>query len=201
MSIWISLQDPDTNERCRPELPVHLRTQSAGWLRLSLIVDTGSDLSIIPIEWVHEYDLTMNLIESNVRSFRTSSGAESFGFRGNLQIKIQNESFSWPCLFSLPSGVDIHQAEDFLQDLLFVPVTANRPNHRNGQRSTTVENWMRLMFPEFHLRPALLGRRGFLDDFEVLICSDLLRVRRRRAGREAIRSLSHRLLRFLRIDS
>ena len=116
MSIWQSLDTPESGARSRPELAVELRLETGRWIKLPMIVDSGSDMSIVPLEWVTEYELAMNLIEPRVRSFRTSSGAVGYGYRGNVQLRIAGEQFSWPCLFSLPPDTTEPQAEVLLEN-------------------------------------------------------------------------------------
>lgn len=198
MSIWQSLDTPESGARSRPELAVELRLETGRWIKLPMIVDSGSDMSIVPLEWVTEYELAMNLIEPRVRSFRTSSGAVGYGYRGNVQLRIAGEQFSWPCLFSLPPDTTEPQAEVLLEKILIAPVAnAARQPDRAGNRVTSVESWIRNAFPEFQLRPALLGRRGFLEKFEVLICSDYLWVRKRSRWRDFVRRNRRAWIRFL----
>jgi hypothetical protein len=167
------------------------------------LVDTGSDYCILPIEWVTEYDLTMNLVERTVRSYRTSTGATGYAFRGNLQLKLMGRQHSWPCLFSLPAGVEEHQAEDMLDKILLGSFANQPPPPKSGrsvshERPTSFGSWLRLQFPDLVLRPGLIGRRGFLEDFELRITDEFMVVVRRSRIRDCLRRLWVATVEFLR---
>ena len=78
------------------------------------------------------------------------------------------------------------------------------PSIRSGgvrppaQYVTALENWMRKACPDLQLRPILLGRRGFLEDFEVLICSDYMLLTRRSGWRDWWRATKWAVLGFLK---
>ncbi len=209
MSIWIPLA-AHTRERSRPRVRAELRGDGNGdWVSLDVTVDTGSDITLIPIEWVSEYGLALNLIELTVRTYRTSSGSDGFGFRGNVQVRLSGRQFSWPCLYTLPPAVtELEEATALLNDLNLARVRQPPPPAKPGSgvaktlthHVTTLESWMRRACPDLQLRPILLGRQGFLEDFEVLICSDYMQLTRRSRWRDWRRAMKWAVLGFLKRD-
>ena len=200
MSIRLPLVDPVSARPRRPLVPVQLRCTDGDWLAFDLLADTGSDVCIIPIEWVVEYGLEMRLEDNPVRTFRASTGADGYAFRGSVGIRLDGRQRHWPCLFSLPSGISEEQARGALDELSLASLRSG-----TGHGGTTaafhppsVEAWSRLSFPDQALRTGILGRRGFLDDFELRITSDHLVILRRSWVRDGARSFLASLIAFLR---
>jgi len=201
MPIWIEL-DSAKSRKSRPRLSVDLRTQGvdgAPWVAVPLIVDSGSDISIIPVEWVSEYGLALNLAEASIRSYRTSSGAESFGIRTDLDLKLDGKLWRWPCIYSLPTNMSLEVAEGFLEQLVIsnqLPrIDSKRPRATPARTAVdTIEDWFRVVGSNQNSeRPGLLGRKGFLDEFEVLLCNQYLRVSQRSSVKDYLRRTQPRL--------
>jgi hypothetical protein len=201
MPIWIEL-DSAKSRKSRPRLSVDLRTQGvegAHWVTVPLIVDSGSDISIIPIEWVSEYGLALKLAAASIRSFRTSSGAESFGIRTDLDLKLDGKLWRWPCIYSLPTTMSLDLAEGFLEQLMISSqpprIEFSKPRATPVRNALdTIEDWFRVVGSNQNTeRPGLLGRKGFLDEFEVLLCNHYLRVSQRSSVKEYLRRTQARL--------
>lgn len=208
MALWIPLDKLSQSDAPRPILGVELRCDDKArhaWISFKFTVDTGSDFTVIPIEWVGEYNLALNLIGDGagiLRSFLTSSGSTAFGFRGNVQLRLKNIVSSWPCIYSLPHGItEENHALQFLEKLLLSDPSLAHSQYKNSGKAKparTIEEWMRLMFPnQVCTRPALLGRKGFLDDYEILICNEYFQVSRRNRIKDLIRSAFASIFHFI----
>lgn len=204
MTIRISLIDPRTGEPLRPTLKVRLRRDGLRWsIPLSLMVDSGSDYSIIPIEWVADYGLAMNLTDRTIRQFRTSTGSIGFAARGNLQLEIEGVEYSWPCMYSLPPGVTEENAEETMDAILRAKLRMGSralSTPQSKSKPSTFGGWMKQQFPDLSERPALLGRRGFLEVFELRLNQDTLTIVRRSGVRRALQWCVDRAVWFLRLE-
>ena len=199
----ISLIDERTGEPQRPCLPVELRGDGENWIPFKLLVDSGSDLCIIPIEWVTEYNLTMKLVETNIRSFRTSAGAIGYGARGNLELRIAGRPFFWPCLYSLPPNNSETEASELLERILRMRLILSSPTVPPAigrGRPRTFSDWMKQQFPILERRPGILGRRGFLEDFELILTHEQMTIARRTWYRQCFRWMFDRAMWFLRLE-
>jgi hypothetical protein len=166
----------------KPLLPVYVRNRLQKPIALTFLVDTGSDHSIVPIEWVAEYQLATIDVEQSYKTFRTSGSSESFSLRGKLDFSFDPKfrtRYRWPCHFSLPTTVTVQNVDQVVEQIHndgFESLETNESiphprvigdSKRKRPASKSFGQWLRRSFPPTSLRYGLLGRAGFLSDFEL----------------------------------
>jgi hypothetical protein len=187
----------------KPRLPLYVRNRFEKPVELSFLVDTGSDYSIIPIEWVAEYQLATVDVEESYRTYRTSGSSESFSLRGKLDFSFDpkfRKTFRWPCHFSFPSTVTIQNVDRVVEKFHadgFESIEpsgsmprrfANDQANRFHTPTKSYGQWLHRTFPSTSLRYGLLGRMGFLADFELRLTLNHLVIAPRNPIRDSWRN-------------
>lgn len=189
MAIRIPLFNPVTGRSVRPDLHVELVCRDRSTIHIPMLVDSGADLSILPVEWVEEYNLAVTLMSDAVHEYRTANGGIALAYRANFQARLMGKKYSWPCLLSLPPAMTAEVAQDGLRGVL-----GNRSELPLAQTPPSLSVWIRRMFPGVAARPGVLGREGVLCDFELRLDSEYLVLLRRNRLRSWVRSILHRFL-------
>jgi hypothetical protein len=197
----------------RPKISIGIECTDGFPTDFDMIVDTGSDYCMIPIEWVSDHGVAMRVTENRVKSFRTSSGAEGFALRGQFTASYQAREYEWPCYFILPPDTNESEASDYLEWISSrLPISERQPPKKQRRkpvgRHDTIRDWIEEQFGGSETRKGILGRKGFLDSFDVRINNSYLTIIRNGWLHCILRRLSDcviagysRTLRFLRIEA
>ncbi len=172
----------------RPEVPITVRTRQEGgsvqYLSFPFIIDTGSDVTLVPFSMAKEYFIpfedTVDVDETSNRNF----GASLKGYWGQISIYFRAEApdppATLPCFFYLSPASGSKMKE--------VPLSHGEPGRQQvRQPATDVEDWQTRQLgkqqPEDSTQPLfILGRAGFLAMYALSIQNGEVIISLRQAG-------------------
>lgn len=89
----------------RPEVLLEVRTRDGDFLALRFVVDTGTDITTIPLPRAETYALAFERSEQTRVAFQGSGGA-GVGHLGMMVVRLGGREYTWPCCFTvLPQAV------------------------------------------------------------------------------------------------
>lgn len=149
----------------RPELELHVRVQpdrGPAWEPLTFVIDTGADVSSIPIPVATELGIPFER-SADPRRMSTQHGAFP-GHPGRIKVTVDGHTFDWLCYFTeVDADTDASAVEPRER--------ATRPPPVSSRRTpVTVEAWSEVALnnAERHSYTCLLGRAEVLTrDFDL----------------------------------
>ncbi len=181
----------------RAELDLSVRIRRGGvfdtsYVGVQFILDTGADFIVIPVPRAKELGIPFD-DTGRALNWRAANGTRHEGFLGEIFVLHESKVNRWPCFFSK------------LPDQQPLTPTTNPPSDEPIQYRrvpATVGEWAKKQFgdapdpeelEESKVPPLLLGRAGFLTDYDISISNNTLTVVQSKRGRTGM------LERFLRI--
>jgi hypothetical protein len=155
----------------RPELDLKIRTARgahASERKVRFIVDSGSDVTLIPVHVAKTYQIEFDESKHSTRPVRTLGGSLD-GFDGFVHVQLLGRWYRWPCFFFLPFTETYGPSSEH-------PGQSGSRQHQ--QPPSSLSEWMQRTFrapgrPKDSVRKKsarlLLGRAGFLASFCIAI--------------------------------
>jgi hypothetical protein len=163
--------DRPTSRCALPIVSVEVWTKW-GWETFSFFFDTGSDYSTFPLEIAEAYGVGKYDKDSEPTPIHTAAD-DAFGHRGLISVRLEGKRSEWICFFTLsrkgsrskrPSSGNTEASGEIV-----APQSVSK-------HASTFSSWKRRQFGEQSGAIPILGRTGFLREYEARIDDQYLTI-------------------------